>query len=55
MIFIDDAKDCIVMGASIKDAGVTKPTYLATLDPQIGTEKRAVYYEVWKLATPVVL
>ena len=47
LVFVDgDA--CWVLGQSIKDAAVAKPTYLAPLSPDVGAPKLAQYEQIWQ-------
>lgn len=45
-----DGDVCWVLGQSIKDAAVAKPTYLAPLSPDIAVPKLAQYEQVWQQA-----
>lgn len=46
LIFIDDA-ECWVLGASIKDAATSKPTYLAPLCQDVVSAKASFYESIW--------
>lgn len=46
IVFVDDAA-CWVVGQSVKDAAVNKPTYLAPLSADVVPEKRKYYEAVW--------
>ena len=50
-LILIDAKICWVLGQSIKDAAVSKPTYLAPLDEEISQIKVMLYADIWKTAT----
>ena len=52
IIFID-AGQCWVLGASIKDAALKKPTYLAPLPIDVAAQKRAVYEATWAAGVPI--
>lgn len=52
VIFVDN-NQCWVLGASIKDAALKKPTYLAPLPPDIASEKRRQYEVIWAAARPI--
>lgn len=52
VIFADESQ-CWVLGASIKDAALKKPTYLAPLPTDIVTEKLKIYEELWNAAKPI--
>ena len=52
VLFVDD-RSCWVLGQSIKDAAKTKPTYLAPLDHDTVTMKKAVYEGIWASATAI--
>ena len=46
VIFVDDDQ-CWVLGASIKDAALKKPTYLAPVSLDVAIEKRKMYENIW--------
>lgn len=50
VIFIDGS-ECWVLGASIKDAADSKPTYLAPLSPDVSKAKFAEYESIWEKAS----
>lgn len=52
VVFVDGAQ-CWVLGASIKDAALKKPTYLAPLARDIATEKAKIYEGVWNAARSI--
>lgn len=52
VLFVD-ANQCWVLGASIKDAALKKPTYLAPLAPDVSAEKRRHYEAIWAAGTPI--
>lgn len=52
VVFVDNDQ-CWVLGASIKDAALKKPTYLAPLAPDVGVDKRRLYEEIWAAGTPI--
>lgn len=52
VIFLDD-RSCWVLGQSIKDAAKAKPTYLAPLDLDSGSLKKADYERIWSTATAI--
>jgi len=52
VIFVD-ADQCWVLGASIKDAALKKPTYLAPVATDVATEKRKQYEIIWAAGTPI--
>lgn len=52
VVFVDESQ-CWVLGASIKDAALKKPTYLAPLAYDIALEKARIYEAVWDAATPI--
>jgi hypothetical protein len=46
IVFLDN-NSCWVLGQSIKDAAVSKPTYMAPLSGDIAKQKLIVYEEIW--------
>jgi hypothetical protein len=46
VIFVDD-NQCWVLGASIKDAALKKPTYLAPIPADVIAHKRKQYDDIW--------
>jgi hypothetical protein len=50
VIFIDNA-DCWVLGQSVKDAAVSKPTYLVPIESV--SDMQRLYEDVWSRATPI--
>ena len=52
VIFVDDDQ-CWVLGASIKDAALKKPTYLAPVSLDVAVEKRKMYENIWASGTPI--
>lgn len=52
IILVDD-EQCWVLGASIKDAALKKPTYLAPLSADVVPCKRTLYDAVWAKAEPI--
>lgn len=46
IVFVDN-NQCWVLGASIKDAALRKPTYLAPLSPDVAAEKLKHYETIW--------
>lgn len=50
VIFIDNT-DCWVLGQSVKDAAVSKPTYLVPIESV--TDMKRLYEEIWNRATPI--
>jgi len=52
VLFVDN-DECWVLGASIKDAALKKPTYLAPLAPDVAAEKRRIYEIIWAAGTPI--
>lgn len=52
VIFVDGTQ-CWVLGASIKDAAVRKPTYLAPLSGDLVADKLRIYESLWQVAIPV--
>ena len=52
VIFVDDDQ-CWVLGASIKDAAMKKPTYLAPVPADVIGEKRNHYETIWAAGTPI--
>jgi len=52
VIFVDDDQ-CWVLGASIKDAALKKPTYLAPVAADVAVEKRKQYEAIWTASTPI--
>lgn len=52
VIFVDN-NQCWVLGASIKDAALKRPTYLAPVSPDIAAEKRKLYEAIWTAGTPI--
>ena len=46
VVFLDNSS-CWVLGQSIKDAAVAKPTYLAPLSKDIVKQKYIVYDQIW--------
>lgn len=52
IIFID-AGQCWVLGASIKDAALKKPTYLAPLPTDVAEQKLALYEATWAAGVPI--
>lgn len=52
LIFVDRA-ECWVLGASIKDAATSKPTYLAPLSQDVVSAKAAFYESIWDEAQAI--
>ena len=52
VVFLDD-RSCWVLGASIKDAAKSKPTYLAPLAADAVALKKADYDQIWAAATVI--
>jgi len=52
VIFVDQ-KECWVLGASIKDAAIKKPTYLAPLSPDVASDKQKHYETIWASSTQI--
>jgi hypothetical protein len=52
LIFADD-EICWILGQSIKDAAISKPTYFGPLSPDVSQLKLAYYKEIWGAATAV--
>lgn len=52
VIFVDN-NQCWVLGASIKDAALKKPTYLAPVSSDVAVEKRKLYEAIWAAGTPI--
>lgn len=52
VIFVDNDQ-CWVLGASIKDAALKKPTYLAPVSSDIVAEKRKHYEIIWEVSKPI--
>lgn len=52
VVFLD-AKQCWVLGASIKDAALKKPTYLAPLPHDVAAEKQRHYEAIWAVGAPI--
>lgn len=52
VLFVD-GDQCWVLGASIKDAALKKPTYLAPLASDVSAEKRQMYDGIWAAGTPI--
>jgi hypothetical protein len=52
VIFVDDDQ-CWVLGASIKDAALKKPTYLAPVSQDVADEKRKHYELIWQAGAPI--
>jgi len=52
VLFVD-SDQCWVLGASIKDAALKKPTYLAPLTHDVSADKRLSYEKIWSAATPI--
>lgn len=52
VIFVDHDQ-CWVLGASIKDAALKKPTYLAPVSTDVAIEKRKLYEAIWAAGTPI--
>lgn len=52
VIFVDDDQ-CWVLGASIKDAALKKPTYLAPLPADVVAQKRNQYEAIWATGEPI--
>lgn len=51
-IFVDQT-ECWVLGASIKDAAVKKPTYLAPLASDVASDKLKHYEAIWASSTRI--
>ena len=51
-VFVDGTQ-CWVLGASIKDAALKKPTYLAPLAADIAMQKAKIYEDVWNAARSI--
>lgn len=52
LIFVDSA-ECWVLGASIKDAATSKPTYLAPLSQDVVSAKATFYEKIWDEAQAI--
>lgn len=52
-VLLVDGSQCWVLGASIKDAALKRPTYLAPLAPDIAAQKVTIYEGVWNAARPI--
>ena len=52
VIFVNNDQ-CWVLGASIKDAALKKPTYLAPVSADVATEKRKLYETIWAASAPI--
>jgi hypothetical protein len=52
LLFLDE-RSCWVLGQSIKDAAVAKPTYLAPLDGQTTSFKKNFYEDIWGKGMPI--
>jgi len=52
VIFVDQKK-CWVLGASIKDAAIKNPTYLAPLSPDVASDKQEHYEAIWSSSTQI--
>lgn len=52
VVFVDGSQ-CWVLGASVKNAALKKPTYLAPLAPDIATQKAEIYEGVWIAARSI--
>jgi hypothetical protein len=52
VIFVDDDQ-CWVLGTSIKDAALKKPTYLAPISVDVAIQKRAHYEAIWGASKPI--
>lgn len=52
VIFVDD-NQCWVLGSSIKDAALKKPTYLVPLSFDVIAEKRRIYEAIWASGTSI--
>ena len=52
LIFVDRA-ECWVLGASIKDAATSKPTYLAPLSQDVVSAKATFYEAIWNEAQAI--
>lgn len=52
VIFADNDQ-CWVLGASIKDAALKKPTYLAPVSDDVAAEKRKLYETIWAASSPI--
>lgn len=52
IVFVDGSQ-CWVLGASIKDAALKKPTYLAPLAPEVAATKAQIYEGIWKAAAAI--
>jgi hypothetical protein len=52
VIFVDDDQ-CWVVGASIKDAALKKPTYLAPISADVVAQKRSQYEVIWAASAPI--
>jgi hypothetical protein len=51
LIFANDI--CWILGQSIKDAAVSKPTYFGSLSPDVSKLKYSYYEDIWNNATVV--
>jgi hypothetical protein len=52
VIFVDDDQ-CWVLGASIKDAALKRPTYLAPISADVIGDKRKHYEAIWAVGAPI--
>ena len=52
VVFVDNDQ-CWVLGASIKDAALKKPTYLAPVSTDVAVDKRKLYEAIWAAGTPI--
>lgn len=52
VVFVDNDQ-CWVLGASIKDAALKKPTYLAPVAADVATDKLRQYEAIWAASTPI--
>lgn len=52
VIFVDNDQ-CWVLGASIKDAALKKPTYLAPVSMDVAVKKRKHYEAIWAAGTEI--
>jgi len=52
VVFVDNDQ-CWVLGASIKDAALRKPTYIAPVAADVVADKRKHYEIIWAAGTPI--
>lgn len=52
LVFVDELQ-CWVLGASIKDAAIKAPTYLAPLATDVSLDKLRYYEDIWARSMPI--